>query len=134
MGAGYQRLGNSEGIVFEVKKKGVETTIPGRYVRFSRPAREGFGGGNTFLVMYLFNVNGQYAGSRTDARIIMNKSLLSRYSYYSKVEWKFFNKRLGQVVYPTKEQAILASAKLLSSVLPILEREHWPELSAARRR
>jgi len=134
MGAGYQRLGNSEEVVFKAKKKGAETTIRGRYVRFSSPDMGGIGGGNTFLVMYLFNVNGEYAGSRTDARIIMNRSLLSRYSYYSKVEWKFFNKRLGRVVYPTKEQAILASRKLLGTILPVLEREHWPELSGSSRR
>jgi hypothetical protein len=50
-------------------------------------------------------------------------------SEFSKVEWKFFNTGLaGQQgsVYPTKEEAVTASQKLLGVILPILEKEHWP--------
>jgi len=127
MGAGYQRLGNSEPVLFDVSGRGVEKIVPGRYVTFAAAERGRWGGNDSFLVFYLFNVNGKYAGSRTDVRIVTNKNLFSRYSYYSKVEWKFFNTRLGRVAHPTKAQAVSASKRLLGVVLPVLEREHWPD-------
>jgi hypothetical protein len=80
-----------------------------------------------FPVLYLFNVNGDYAGSREEARIILNRNLFGKYSYFSKVEWKFFNTRFGQTIYPSKEEAVTAGEKLLAVVLPVLEREHWPD-------
>ncbi|MHC4084712.1 MAG: hypothetical protein ACYSU3_07240, partial [Planctomycetota bacterium] len=52
--------------------------------------------------------------------------IFSKYSYFSKVEWKFFNIRFNKLIYPGKEEAIAASQKLLSVILPILEKEHWP--------
>lgn len=84
-----------------------------------------------FPVLYLFNVNGAYVGSREEARATLNKNLFRKFSYFCKIEWKFFNVSSGIAVrrgsiYTTKEEAMQASQKLLGVILPILEREHWP--------
>ena len=81
--------------------------------------------------MYLFRANGDYVNSREDVRLVLNENIRGKHSYFSKVEWKFFNtgfsvagKQVG--VYPTKEEAVMASQKLLDVILPVLEKEHWP--------
>ena len=126
MGVGHQRLA-SGGVSFEVNKAGDEEELQGRYVVFSGTNSNYRQNGAKFLVLYLFNVNGRYADSREDARIILNKNLFGKYSYFSKVEWKFFNTRLGQTIYPSEQEAMTASRKLLGVILPVLEREHWPD-------
>jgi hypothetical protein len=79
-----------------------------------------------FAVSYLFSVNGQYTNSREDTRIALNKNLFGKYSYFSKVEWKFFGAKFGDRVYPNREETAAASKKLLKVILPMLENEHWP--------
>ena len=108
-----------------------EEKLPGIYVVFSSTKSSHWQSDTRFLVLYLFYVNGEYAGSRQEARFIASKSLFSKFSYYSKVEWKFFNSRLGEGIYPSKEEAIAASEKLLAVILPILKREHWPDWPVA---
>jgi hypothetical protein len=82
--------------------------------------------------LYFFSVNKEYANNREQTRFILNKNIRSKHSYFCKVEWKFFNAGHGaggwgkSVYYPDKEEAITASQKLLSVILPILEKEHWP--------
>jgi hypothetical protein len=73
--------------------------------------------------LYFFKVNGQYAGSREEARIALNKNLFGKYSYFCKVELVF---NVSSVA-PSKEEAVAASEKLLAVILPILEQEHWPD-------
>jgi hypothetical protein len=73
--------------------------------------------------LYLFRVNGEYAGSREEARIALNKNLFRKSSYFSKVEVIFSQ---GSIA-PRKEQAVKASEKFLAVILPILETEHWPD-------
>ncbi len=58
----------------------------------------------------------------------MNKNIFGKHSYFSKVEFKFFNVSFGAKIYPDKQQAVEAGQKLLNVVLPILENEHWPEM------
>jgi len=125
-GSGYQRLA-SDSVTFEVNKDGAEEKILGRYVVFTHTNSNYWGRHTKFSVLYLFNVNWDYAGSREKARLALSKNIRGKYSYFSKVEWKFFNTKLGQSIYPSKEEAITASQKLLSVILPILEREHWPD-------
>jgi hypothetical protein len=125
-GGGQQRLA-SDSITFEVDKgSGASEKIPGKYLVFSSVDSKHWRKSAKFPVLYLFNVNGVYKGSRASTRIVLNRTLRSRYSYFSKVEWKFFNVRLGVPVYPGKEEAVAASQKLLGVILPILEKEHWP--------
>jgi len=124
-GVGHQRL-TSDSVKFEINKQGVMEKIPARYLVFASTNSNYWGMDTKFSVLYLFNVNESYANSREDARFALNKNIFSKYSYFSKVEWKFFNIRLNKPVYPSKEEAIAASQKLLSVILPILEKEHWP--------
>lgn len=138
MGAGY-KVEFSENITFEcgpppLSNKEVALSvgsdpvrkIPGRYLLFVGGATSMLGGNSNFSVLYLFNVNGEYCGTREATRAILNKNFLGKYSYFSKVEWKFFNNSMDKQVCPEKEEAIRASERLLSVLLPILERDHWP--------
>ena len=73
--------------------------------------------------MYFFKVNGQYAGSRDEARLALNKNLFGKHSYFCKVELVF---NMSSVA-PTREESVAASEKMLAVILPILEKEHWPD-------
>ena len=126
IGVGFQRFA-TESVTFKIDKAGDEEKLPGRYVVFSGTNSSHWESSTQFPVLYLFYVNGKYAGSRQEARFIINKNLFSKFSYCSKVEWKFFNRRLGRTIYPSKEEAVAASEKLLAVILPILEREHWSD-------
>jgi hypothetical protein len=124
-GVGHQRL-TSDSVTFEINKDGVVEKIPATYLVFASTNSNYWGMDTKFPVLYLFNVNESYANNRESARFALNKNIFSKHSYFSKVEWKFFNIRFGKPIYPTKEEAIAASKKLLSIILPILEKEHWP--------
>jgi len=126
MGSGFQQLA-SESLSLEVKNDGFDKTVPIRYLVFAKSDVGLWGESGKFPVLYLFSVNGEYANSREEARIFLNKNLFSKYSYFSKVEWKFFNMDLNKIVYPNKTDAIEASKKLIRVLLPILEKEYWPE-------
>lgn len=76
-----------------------------------------------FPVIYFFKVNGQYKGDRTATRIALG-DLTSQYSYFSKIEIGFNNSR---GIYPEKKQAVEAAEKLLKVLLPVLEKNHWPD-------
>lgn len=76
-----------------------------------------------FLVVYFFKVNGQYKSNRTAVRIALG-DLISEYSYFSKIELKFFNSR---GMYPDKAQTAEACGRLLKVLLPVLEKNHWPD-------
>ncbi len=124
-GGGYQRLA-TDSVTFEVKKTGLEEKIRGKYIVFGGAKSNLWHSERTFPVLYLFKVNGEYAGSRDEARIALNKNLFRRHSYFCKIELVFNQFRLGRIA-PAKEQAVAASEKLLNVILPILEREHWPD-------
>ncbi len=86
-----------------------------------------------FHVAYLFHVNGQYSGSRTETRMYLSQNFLSKYSYFSKVEWQFYGVDAFGRVYPNREQMVKASEKLLPVLLPALEEGHWPDWDSANR-
>jgi len=122
-GDGYQRL-TRENVTFEVKDgAGFEVKVPGKYLVFSPIGANVWQSSVRIPNLYFFRVNGQYAGSREEARIALNKNLFGKYSYFCKVEF-VFNK---SSISPSKEQAVSASEKLLNVILPILEAEHWPD-------
>ncbi len=127
---GGLRQANSEAVTFTIKETQPEMInerqISARYLVFAVASSDLWGSETTFPIFYTFSVNGEYAGGRAETRLIMNKNLFGKYSYFSKVEWKFYNNSLGRVVYPDKQEAIAASEKLLSVILPVLEKEHWP--------
>ncbi|MDD5134459.1 MAG: hypothetical protein PHP01_03490 [Phycisphaerae bacterium] len=97
--------------------------IPAVGLIFSEKSSDIWQSSAKFPVIYFFKVNGQYKGGRTAVRLALG-DLTSEYSYFSKVEIKFYNAR---GLYPDKEQAIEATGKLLKVLLPVLERYHWPD-------
>ena len=126
VGVGNQRIA-ADNLVFRINKNGKEQEIPGRYVVFSTSTTDYWAAGTKFPVLYLFRVNGEYKGNRESARVALNKNIRGKYSYFSKIEWKFFNTSFGATVYPSKKEATAASEKILTKLLPILERDHWPD-------
>ncbi len=104
-----------------------------RYLTFSRKDTSVWVSDLKFGVMYFFKVNGKFASGRTGVRAIMGKNLRGTYSYFSKVEWKFYGIGPGGMIYGNKADVLSASARLLSVLLPLLEAEHWPDWEKANR-
>ena len=121
-GGGYQRLATN-GVTFELGAADQTRSIPGRYLLFGATGGDIWRAGRQFPVLYLFRVNGEYAGSRDDARIALNRNIFGKYAYFCKIEL-VFNQGL---VAPARAEAVEASERLLAVVLPILEQEHWPD-------
>ncbi|MGA2915128.1 MAG: hypothetical protein ABSE89_03790 [Sedimentisphaerales bacterium] len=90
---------------------------------FSRKSDELWQVSARFPVIYFFKVNGQYKGNRTTTRIALG-DLMNEYSYFSKIEIGFSNLK---GLYPEKAQAIEATERLLKVLLPVLEKNHWPD-------
>lgn len=105
--------------------------IKAKYLVFGNKASGPLGSGSKYPVIYFFNVNGRYAGNRNEAREILSKNLLGKYSYFSKVEWKFYGTGFNGIIYPNKEEALEASEKIMSVLLPLIEDEHWPDWEKA---
>ena len=132
-GGGHQRLATdamtclitNQTDASEIDKESVEEEIPIRRLVFARTSPDLFEREARFSVFYLIKVNGIYANNRDDARAALYKNLLKKHSYFSKVEWWFLSKS-GFRTCPTKEESLAASQKLLATILPILEKEHWP--------
>jgi len=101
--------------------------IPVRCVVFGPKKSDVWETASKFPVFYTFSTNGAYVAGRTGVRVKMEMNLTSKYSYFSKVEWQFHNEGFGAKIYPSKEEAIMANQKLLDVILPILERQHWPD-------
>jgi len=121
-GGGFQRM-TTDTVAFSVDAPGFVKTVPGRFLLFGSANANLWGSRGTFPVLYFFKVNGEYANSRDDARITLNRNLFGKASYFSKVEM-VFNRTSTP---PTKSEAVVAAGKLLSKVLPVLEREYWPD-------
>ncbi len=124
-GGGFQKLG-SESVKLVLNRDGAERRLDARYVLFAGTGSDLWATNVKFPVLYILNANGRYAGSRDEARMILNRNLFGKHSYFSKIEWKFFNKGLGGLAYPNKKQAIAASEKLLSVMLDVLDKQYWP--------
>lgn len=131
-GGGFRQK-SSEAIPITIIKAGVEQQINTRYLVFTGTEPGLLVGEITFPIFYVFSVNGEYVNGREDTRLILNKNIFGKYSYFSKVEWKFYNNSLGRINYPNRQEAVAASEKLLKVILPILEKEHWPNMDTARR-
>lgn len=121
-GGGYQRL-NTDAISFQIGPADDRRAVPGRYLRFTRKAGDLSLGLQQFPVLYLFRVNGEYAGSRDDARMALNKNIFRKHSYFCKIELVFNQSRVA----PAKEEAVTAGERILAVLLPVLEQEHWPD-------
>ncbi|MBC8481527.1 MAG: hypothetical protein H8D47_02550 [Planctomycetes bacterium] len=127
-GGGYQKIA-SEGFSVKYSEEEPSLTIPVRRVVFDSTKKSLWQNDTKFSVMYFFNVNGVYCNSREDARFVINRNVLSKQLFFSKVEWKFFGKdRFGGFAYPKKEDIEAASEKLLKAFVCKLENEHWPQI------
>jgi hypothetical protein len=126
IGGGNVEL-DSEGINLPVEAGDFDKTIPVKYIVFGR--REGpFMADVEVPVCYLIYTDGVYTNSREAARLVLNKNIFSKYSYFSKVEWNFFNvNQFSMIVYPDREETVQASKRLLAVILPALEKDHWPD-------
>ena len=117
--------------------QGDQQTLNYQNILFGRTNDPMHAGGSDFYVAYLFHANGQYSGSRTETRRILGQNFLSRYSYFSKVEWQFFGQMATpfgrQRIYPDRQETVEASERLLNILLPVLENDHWPDWEAANR-
>lgn len=122
-GSGFQQLAK-DNVTLKINCNGSEKEIPGKYLVFGSPRANIWRSTEKFPVIYLFRVNGEYAGGRNEARIALNKNLLGKSSYFSKVELAF-NQTSSP---PNRKEAVAATEKLLSVILPILEKEHWPDM------
>jgi len=141
VGGGSQRVA-TESVSLDVKSlaaastglQSKETTEPSdakaikaRYVVFFEQGSNMWRTNSKYGVLYFFNTNGDYAGSRTEARAIMGSNLFGKYSYFSKVQWKSYGGGRTGKIFPDKAEAIGASERLLSVVLPVMEKDHWPD-------
>jgi hypothetical protein len=124
IGGGLQGI-KFETITLKVIQGIYEREVKTRYLVFSDTKSDSALGGTSFPILYTFNANGKY-GDRDDVRKALNRNLFGKFSYFSKVEWKFYNAASGRATYPNKQEAIAASEKLMAIILPVLEKEHWP--------
>ncbi len=129
IGGGLQQVSSDE-VMLNIKSASPEANdlrqIGTRYIGFASTSSDLLAGDTTFPVLYIFSVNGQYCSGRDQTRRILNKNLFGKFSYFSKVEWKFYGNNFGRVIYPDKKEAVEASEKLLKVILPILEQQCWP--------
>ena len=124
MGGGFQRLA-ADSLSIPLDSAGTSVPVPARYLMFGNTQTD-FGAGETQVpVVYLFRVNGQYAGNRDEARMLLNKNLFGKASYFSKVEL-VFNQGGPRL---TREQTVTQATRLFNVLLPVLERDHWPQWS-----
>ncbi len=122
VGSGFQQFAK-DNVTLKINCNGSQKEIPGKYLVFGSPRASIWQSTEKFPVIYLFRVNGEYAGSRNDARIALNMNLSGKSSYFSKVELAFNQSSTP----PNKKEALAATEKLLSVILPILEKEYWPD-------
>jgi len=122
-GGGYQKLGSDAVTLAIDDHAGFEVKVPAKYLVFGPKKAGSLHSDVRIPNVYFFKVNGQYAGSREDARFVLNKNLFGKASYFCKVEL-VFNR---SPVAPGKEDTVEAGERLLAVVLPILAREHLPD-------
>jgi hypothetical protein len=73
-------------------------------------------------VVYTFFANGHFVNTRTGVRMAINDPTDS-FAYFSKVELSFPR--------ATRTQCLEGSRQVFESLLPVLARDHWPDLEAA---
>lgn len=119
----YQDTSDSNGPLDSQKTEQIPTT----YLTFVNSSRDILQPETKFVVLYFFRVNGEYTGKRTATRVALMGNLYGEYSYYSKVELQFYNFIQGVKIPANGEETLAATQKLLTTVLPYLEQEHWPD-------
>jgi hypothetical protein len=128
VGGGNSRL-KGETLTIEIPWPGQEKPreIAMQYIVFGRQAETFLQADNQFSVQYLFKANGQFCGDRTATRAVLGSNFFGKYSYFAKIEWRFY----GKNSHPNREETLGATGKLLTVLLPILEEDHWPDWEKA---
>ena len=119
LGGGFQQLSSQDA---KVKVPGLEPgsgEVPVRVLKFRKDSS--IGGALVPTVIYLFSVNGEFAGSRTAVRLALSNPF-EQYGYFSKVEVSF-----SQLPGTDNDVVLRAAERLLGKVLPVLVRDHWPD-------
>lgn len=122
-------LGNAN--ISGIKIENGKADLNIRYLGFSRKNSNIWESDFNYGVTYFFKVNGKFSSTRDGTRAIMGQNLFGKYSYFSKVEWKFLGQASGGTIYGDKDEVLAASEKLLGVLLPILESDHWPDWEKA---
>ena len=120
LGGGFQRLA-TEALILNLG----EVRLEARYLEFGGAQGPVWQAGAKVPVVYFFCVNGRFAADREEARMLLNKNLFGRSSYFSKVEL-VFNQQAEPV---TRDQVVHTSQRVLQRLLPVLEQDHWPALT-----
>lgn len=133
-GSGNTKL-RADTLSTEITWPGQEKPVPisMQSVLFSRQEKNSLTPETQFSVQYCFKANGEFCGSRTETRAVLGSNFFVKYSYFAKIEWKFYGMDYTGLIYPNQEQMMLASQKLLAKVLPVLEEDHWPDWDKAKR-
>lgn len=118
MGGGFQRLA-TDAMTLQVAGESLDA----KYLVFGAAQGALWQTDSKVPVVYFFKVNGQYAADRDQARMLLNRNIFGKSSYFSKIEL-VFNQQAGPV---TREQVIHTSERVLASLLPVLEQDHWPD-------
>jgi hypothetical protein len=131
VGGGNSRL-KGETLTITIPWPGQEKTraIAMQYVVFGRKDETFLQTDNQFSVQYLFKANGQFCGDRTATRAVLGSNFFGKYSYFAKIEWRFYGK---SSTGPTQKETLAATQKMLSVLLPVLEEDHWPDWEKANR-
>lgn len=132
VGGGNQRA-SGETVTIDVPRQDGSQKLGFQYVVFQNmdPKRMTT---ETFSVEYFFHANGDYCSNRTETRLKLGSNWFGKYSYFCKVEWKFYGADSFGLVYPDKEQTLAASQKLMAALLPELEKNHWPDWEEANQK
>lgn len=125
VGGGNERQGGGT-VTIDIPRSDGDRKLDFQFVAFKNIDRQTMRE-DTFSVQYFFHANGKYSANRTDTRLILGSNWFSKYSYFCKVEWKFYGADSFGLIYPDKEQTLQASEKLLGRLLPELEKNHWPD-------
>jgi hypothetical protein len=118
-GAGYQPI-KMENLEVEVPTVGGR--LPLRVLTFIKSA---LFGKEEPTVGYTFHCNGRFCCTRTEVRYLI-QSPTEKHAYFCKIEVSFGGPD-SQPAYPTREEAVQATAKFLDHVLPVLLRDHLPD-------
>jgi hypothetical protein len=128
VGGGNIRL-KGETLTVQIPWPGQETprSIAMSYILFGHQDNSFLQADSQFSVQYLFKANGQFCGDRTATRAVLGSNLFGKYSYFAKIEWRFY----GNNSHPNQEETLGATRKLLTVLLPVLEEDHWPDWDKA---
>jgi Protein of unknown function (DUF3485) len=127
VGAGYT-MDDANNITINVPGLADSPVVPVRALTF---VKSGVFDADRMTVVYTFHTNGQFAETREGVRQAVNRPS-DHHAYYSKVE-VVFGSSDSRPPYPSREDAIKATEKLLGYALPMLVERHWPDWEAVKK-